>query len=341
MTNIKKDEKVNMKMLARMLNLSTATISKALRDSYEISAETKARVLEAATKLNYIPNPFASSLRNNRSKTIAIVLPEIADSFFSQAINGIETVVNEHQYHALIYLSHENYARELLMFSELNSGRVDGVLLSLSCETRDTAHISKVLNAGLPVVLFDRVCDDIPVVKIKTDDYESAYKATTHLLEQGCTAISLITIAGYPSMLEARASGYRQALLDHQVEPDSGNVVICANKYTAETTVSLKDHFQKYKPDGIVITVEHLATSAYLACKELQLSIPADMKMICFTNQLNAEILNPALSTIQQPAFEMGRQAAIALFRQLTGKETELTEMVLPSVLIARASTAR
>jgi len=338
MSDPKKSEKVTMKMLAIELGLSTATVSKALRDSYEISAETKARVIAAAGKLNYIPNPFASSLRNSRSHTIAIILPEIADSFFSQAINGIETIVSQYQYHALIYLTHESYQREVQLFTELNSGRVDGVLLSVSCETADTKHIQYLLDTGLPLVFFDRISKGLAAASVRTNDLESAYLATSHLLTQGCKRISLLTIDGFPAMLQSRAKGYKEALSDEKY-PLYSNILSCHSKYDADNINLIKQHIEEYHPDGLVITVEHLATSAYMACKELKLKIPAEIKIICFTNQLTASILQPPLSTVQQPAYEMGKQAAELLFQQLTGKQMSVQHRVLPSVLMIRESS--
>lgn len=340
MSDSKKNEKVNMKMLAAELGLSTATVSKALRDSYEISADTKNRVIAAARRLHYIPNPFASSLRNNRSHTIAIILPEIADSFFSQAINGIESIVSQHQYHALIYLTHESYQREVQMFDQLNSGRVDGVLLSISCETSDTTHIQNLLDTDLPVVLFDRVSEGLAAASVKTNDYDSAYQATLHLLTQGCKRISLLTINGFPAMLQLRAAGYQQALTDHKTDPQHSTILTCSSKSHEDNVALIKQHIKDNQPDGFVITVEHLATSAYLACKELEITIPDEIKVICFTNQPTASILQPPLSTVQQPAYEMGKQAAELLFQQLNGKQMNEQHLVLPSVLMIRTSSS-
>ncbi|HEY6505150.1 MAG TPA: LacI family DNA-binding transcriptional regulator, partial [Chitinophagaceae bacterium] len=169
------------KILATELNLSVATVSKALRDSYEISSETKQKVLALAKKLNYVPNPYASSLRKRVSKTIAVVLPEVADSFFSQAINGIESVAQDKGYHVLIYLTHESFVREEAILNEFQSGRVDGILISVSGETSHSDHIKEVIASGKPVVFFDRICEDVETARIVTDDLESSYKATNLL----------------------------------------------------------------------------------------------------------------------------------------------------------------
>lgn len=330
-----------MKTLAKVLNVSIATISKALRDSHDIGDETKQRVIETARLLHYVPNPYASSLRKRSSNTIAIVIPEIADSFFSQAINGIESIVDQEKYHALIYLTHDSYEREAQMFNDLTSGRVDGVLMSVASNTKDIKHIQDLQQMGVPIVFFDRVCEDIPTAKIKTDDFNSAYMATRHLLEQDCKNISLVTIEGYPSILQAREEGYKKALAEQGIKPNDNNVISCANKYTHDNIAFLKQHIDTVKPDGIIATVEHLATTTYLACEEMKLNIPDDIKVVCFTNQITASILNPPLTTVLQPAYEMGRKAAELLFRHLSGRpiQMERENIILPSKLVVRAST--
>jgi LacI family transcriptional regulator len=341
MTTGNKSDKVNMKTLARELNLSTATISKALRDSYDISPETKQRVLEAARRLNYVPNAYASSLRKQSSNTIAIIIPEIADSFFSQAINGIESVIAPKKYHALIYLTHDSYEREASMLDDLASGRVDGLIMSVASNTQDTSHIKTLQETGIPIVFFDRVCEDLTADKIVTDDFNSAHTAATHLLQAGCNNISLVTISGYPSILSAREQGYRKALADNGITSKDTGIVTCTNKYTNENVGIIKEHLRAMKPDGIIATVEHLATSTYIACDELKLQIPHDVKVVCFTNQITAAILNPPLTTILQPAYDMGKQAAEMLFGRLSGRLIEAEqELVMPSQLVARASTA-
>lgn len=336
-----KSNKVNMKTLAKVLNVSIATISKALRDSHDIGDETKQRVIETAKLLHYVPNPYASSLRKRSSNTIAIIIPEIADSFFSQAINGIESIVGQEKYHALIYLTHDSYEREAQMFADLSSGRVDGVLMSVASNTKDIRHIQDLQQAGVPVVFFDRVCEDIPTAKIKTDDFNSAYIATKHLLERGCKNISLVTIEGYPSILQAREGGYKKALDEYQVKSKDENIISCSNKYNQENIAVLTEHIASVKPDGIIATVEHLATTTYLACEELKLNIPDDIKVVCFTNQITAAILNPPLTTVLQPAYDMGRKAAELLFGHLAGKPIQLEKenITLPSKLVIRDST--
>src|SRR6266496_1963335 len=328
---------VKIRDLAKQLNLSVATISKALTDSHEISPETKQRVFELAKKLNYTPNPYASSLRKRSSKTIAVVLPEVADSFFSLAINGIESVAREKGYHVLIYLTHESFEREKAILNEFKSGRVDGILISVSEETTSSDHIKEVSSSAVPVVFFDRVCEDVKTAKVVTDDFESGYKATRHLAEQGCKKIIYLSVSGNLSINKYRMEGYRKALKDYGIK--EADTVYCGNNLD-ENYHTIKEVLKKKKrPDGIVASVEKLITPIYIACKELKLIIPGDIKLISFTNLQTALILDPPLSTITQPAFEMGKTAATILFKGIEKENFDLSKerIVIPSELAVRS----
>jgi LacI family transcriptional regulator len=330
---------LTIKILAKELKLSVATVSKALGDSHEISNETKQKVLSLAQKLNYIPNPYASSLRKRKSKTIAIVLPEVADSFFSLAINGIESVAREKGYHVLIYLTHESFEREKAILNEFKSGRVDGILISVSEETRSSDHIKEVSTEAIPVVFFDRICEDVKTAKVTTDDFESGYKATQHLAVQGCKKIIYLAVSADLSINKYRMEGYQKALKDYGVT--DADIVLCGNNLDENYHTIKEALTRKNRPDGIVASVEKLITPIYLACKEIKLTIPNDIKLISFTNLKTALILDPPLSTITQPAFEMGKTAATILFKGIEKENFDLSKerIVIPSVLVERSST--
>ena len=331
---------VKIKDLASQLNLSVATISKALKDSHEISPETKQKVLALAKKLNYTPNPYASSLRNRSSKTIAVVLPEVADSFFSIAINGIESVAHDKGYHVLIYLTHESFEREEAILKEFQSGRVDGILISVSGETVSSDHIKEVIAAGMPLVFFDRVCEDVETAKIITDDFESSYNATNHLINAGCKKIVYLSTSSALSINNKRMEGYMQALADNGVKKTSENIVSCTSDSAGNHKIIYDLLKKKNRPDGLIASVEKLTTPVYLACDQLELSIPEDVKVISFTNLQAALILTPTLTTVTQPAFEMGKTAATVLFKSLEKRNSNLKKeiTVIPSVLTIRNS---
>ena len=331
---------INIRQLAKELNLSIGTVSKALRNSHEISASTKEKVFALARQLNYVPNPYASSLRRKKSKTIGIVVPEIADSFFSLAIKGIESVAQGKGYHALVYLTEENFLREKSILKEFNSGRVDGVLMSISSETSSTTHIEELNDHNIPLVLFDRTADEITTTKITTDDFESSYKATQHLIKRGCKKIYYLSISKHLSINNKRILGFLKALSDFKIKGDK-NIIQCSNS-SKENNLILQKIFQSDKrPDGIIASVEKLTTPVYIACKELQINIPREVKIISFSNSEAAPILNPSLTTITQPAFEMGKKAATILFKAIEKKNYRMPNenIIISSSLIIREST--
>ena len=333
---------VNLKRLAKELNLAVSTVSRALSDSHDISIETKRKVINLAKELNYQPNPFARSLRKRNSKTIAIILPEIANNYFSLAINGIEEVAQENDYHVLIYLTHENHAKEASIIRHLLNGRVDGVLMSLSIETDDITHLQELQENNIPIVFFDRICDSINTVKITTNDYESGYSATSHLISNGCKKIAYLTFSGNLSIEQQRMKGYQDALTANDLLPADLYIVRC-NMNTKESYTKIKALFSGDKrPDGIFASVELLAILCYEVCAEMKINIPNDIKIIGFSNLRTASLLNPALTTITQPAFDMGKAAAKALFEALKKPQIPMENktIVLRSTLIERISTS-
>jgi LacI family transcriptional regulator len=329
---------INIKKLALELNLSAATVSRALRDSYEISAETKQKVWAMAKKLNYEPNPSASNLRSQKSKTIAVIIPEVANNFFSQAINGIEEIARKRDYHVLIYQTHENSETEMAFIQRLLSGRVDGILISISKETDDD-QLFKEITKEIPIIFFDRVFKDIDAVKITTDDYESTYNATLHLIDCGCKKIAYLMGLNNLETGKKRIDGYTAALHDNNIAYKN-ELVMADCTDDDENYQQIKKLLITEKPDGIISSIEELALPCYYACKDLKLNIPNDVKIISFSNLKTAPLLNPSLTTITQPAFEMGKEAATILFKILDKKYFESNEtLILESTLIKRGST--
>jgi LacI family transcriptional regulator len=332
---------VNIKKLAKILNISISTVSKALRDSHDISKDTKERVIALANELNYQPNPHASSLRKAKSKTIAVIIPEIANNYFSLAINGIESIAQEKGYHVLIYLTHESYLKEVALLKLLYGGRVDGVLISLSSTTKDYSHLHKLQETGLPLVFFDRVCEDFNTVSITTDDFESGYNATMHLVERGCKKIAHLMISKNLSIGYKRFMGYQKAIEGSGLVEDERLIIECTNDDESDFAL-IKNLLLEENPDGIFAAVERYAIFAYQACRELNIQIPQDVKIISFSNLQTASLLSPSLTTITQPAFQIGKQAATILFRALEEKRYQLKneKIVFASELIQRESTS-
>ena len=331
---------VTLKRLAEELNLSIATVSRALHDSHEVSAATKARVLELAAALQYEPNAYASSLRRNVSKTIGVVIPKVANHFFSLAINGIEEVARQSGYHVLIYLTHDSYAREVAIVRHLR-GRVDGLLLSVAAESQDFAHLRE-LHKHLPLVFFDRVCEELPAASVTTNDYASGYQATRHLLDAGCRRVAHLLISGNLSIGRHRMEGYRAALQDYGLPADDELIVRGVTDNAQNVTLIRELLLRRPDVDGIFASVERLAVSSYHVCRSLGRAIPGDVKIIGFSNLESVSLFEPPLSTVTQPAYEMGREAAIILMKLLEKKKAAPTvrHVVIDSVLHERASTA-
>jgi LacI family transcriptional regulator len=334
---------INLKQLAGHLGLASSTVSRAMRDSYEISPATRTRVQRMAQQLNYQPNPYAGSLRNNVSKTIGVILPEVDNHFFSLAINGIEEVAQQNGYHVLIYLTHDSEDKEKEVSKYLTSGRVDGVLLSLASGTRHVGHLENLKQVGLPIVQFDRVSERLNTATVTTDDFSSSYKATEHLIKAGCRSIAYLPVSEHLSIGSKRLQGHRAALQDHDLAYDAELTLKGGSGSTGSILANITQLLQR-RPDidGIFASVERLALSSYLACQNLGLSIPGAVKIVGFSNMEAAALLAPGLTTITQPAYEMGKEAARILFHSIVKHKPVLPtqSLELKSELIARASTA-
>ena len=195
-------ETYTIKDIARELGISTSTVSRALRGSYEINPETKRLVMECAERLNYRPNPIALSLKGSSSKALAVIVPQIANNFFSQAINGIEAIAYNRGYHVIIFQSQESYEREMANVQQAMSRKVDGLLMSLSSETSDVTHLQDVLDKNVPLVLFDRVSSELNVTKGVADNFGGAFAATEHLIRSGRRRIAHLTIQPWLSITQ-------------------------------------------------------------------------------------------------------------------------------------------
>ncbi|MFD2787713.1 LacI family DNA-binding transcriptional regulator [Hymenobacter rubripertinctus] len=333
---------VTLKQLAQELNLSIATVSRALQDSHEVSAETKERVRALAAELNYQPNAYASSLRRNISKTIGVVVPEVNNHFFSLAINGIEEVARQNDYHVLIYLTHDDYEREVAITQYLTGGRVDGLLMSVSSGSQDFSHLQSLQVSKPAIVFFDRVCQALNTANVTTNDYESGYLATEHLIKAGCRHIAHLLISGNLSIGRIRMQGYQAALAAHGLPFDEALVFDGAGP-DAENTARITELLRtRPEIDGMFASAERLAISSYLACEALGRAIPEQVKVISFSNLEVAALLAPALTTITQPAYEIGKEAASILLRAIEKKRPILPSqsVELKSTLVPRRSTA-
>ncbi|MHA4895853.1 LacI family DNA-binding transcriptional regulator [Pedobacter sp. PWIIR3] len=321
------------KQIAEALSVSISTVSRALSDSHEVSEETKRIVREYAKKINYHSNPIAVSLKKGRSNSIGVLLSDVASSFFSQVINGVESIAYEKGYHVIITQSHDAYDREVTNMGHLASRSVDGILVSMSSQTTDYKHITSLHERGLPIVFFDRILEEIETFKVTTDNFKSAFEATELLISKGYRNIGHLTNAPQLSITIERLEGYKAALIKHQIPFNEQLVKYCnhggRNPEEIETVISeLLD--PKLKADALLITSDRISTSALRELKRLG---KADqLTIIGFSNSDVIDLLSPGISFIRQRAFEMGQIAAGMLIKLIESKypvyefETRLLE---------------
>lgn len=309
------------KDIAKALNLSTSTVSRALRGGYEISEETKKIVLEYAEKINFQRNPIALSLRERRSYSIGVVVCEVANQFFSQAIDGIESIAYSKGYHVIISQTHDKYNREVINTEHLANRSVDGLLISLSAETKDYSHLIRLHQQGLPIVFFDRILDSIQTHKVTSNNQDGAFKATEFLIQKGCKRIAHLANASQLSITSERRMGYEDALQKHGIALDSSLVRYCehggSNKQEVEDAVKYFLNMPD-RPDAIFVASDRLSTGCLSALKKYNLK--NDILIAGFSNSDVVELLSPSLSAVRQPAFEMGRKAAEMLISLIESK---------------------
>jgi LacI family transcriptional regulator len=326
-TNRMKFETVTIKDIAKALGISTSTVSRALRGSYEINPETKQMVQEYAEKMNYRPNPVALSLKENRSRAIGVIVPEIANHFFSQAINGIDAMAYNCGYHVVIFQSHESYEREVANTEHLVSRRVDGLLVSLSNETDDVTHFRQLQEKGLPIVFFDRISAAIDTHKVVANNRDGAYQATKHLIEAGCRRIAHLTNASWVSISKERLEGYRAALQESGIPYDENYVRYChhGGMIQDEIEEAITQLIRlKQRPDALLSASDRLTTGCMSTLKKAGLRIPEDILLVGFTNLNVAELLHPSLTSVRQPAYEIGHAATELLIQLIESKKPVL-----------------
>jgi LacI family transcriptional regulator len=339
-----KFDTVTIKDIAKALNLSTSTVSRALRGSYEISAETKKQVLEYAEKINYRPNPIALSLKERRTRAIGVVVSEIANNFFSQAINGIESIAYNRGYHVIITQSHESMEREKVNVEHMASRGVDGLLVSLSSESVDITYLKDLHEKGMPIVFFDRVTDEIETHKVIADNYLGAFHATEHLIYQGYSKIAHITSSPYLSISKERLQGYREALEKHNIPFNESLVKYCnhGGMIVHEVEEALNNLFKsKQKPDALFTAGDRLTTVCFGLVKRMKQK--KEIGFTGFTNTQVGDLFSPSLTVVQQPAFDIGQTAIELLIHMIESKRpiTEFETRKLETNLVIRESSMK
>lgn len=334
-------QKITIKTIAKELGVSTSTVSKALKDSHEIGKETKDRIQAFANHYNYKPNSLALQLRSQKTKLIGVILPKIVHHFFSTVIKGIEFVANEKGYHIMVCFSNEDYKKEVETLKVLSNGSVDGLIVSIANETlenKDFNHFLELIDENIPLVLFDRVVDDISCDKVVVDDVGAGYKATKYLIRNGCEKIALITTPNHVNVGTLRRLGYEKALIESYIKTDRSLIIEIDEK--ADIKQQIEKVFEQ-NIDGLFAVNEIYAANAMRIAKEKGLHIPNDISIIGFTDGLISEYSSPSITTVAQHGFTMGKQAVELLIERIeNGKGSfQPKKIVISSDLKLREST--
>lgn len=335
--------KVTLKQIAKELDVSISTVSKSLRDSPEISEDTRLKVQAFAKLYNYKPNNIALSLKNKKTKTIGIIIPEIVHHFFATVISGIEQVANECGYNVIVCLSDESFDKEVINMEMLANGSTDGFIMSLSKETqqkKDFHHLQEVINQGMPVVLFDRISNEILCDKVIIDDQLAAYEATNFLISKGLKKIALLTTVDYVSVGKLRTDGYLNVLHDHGIEVDESLIIRIEDAEHCDEKIS--ELLKNQSVDAILAVNELFAVTAIKLAMSKGIKIPEDLSVVAFTDGIISKYSTPTITTISQNGIKMGRKAAEMLINRLELEDEDdehyRTE-IIETNLIIREST--
>ena len=336
--------KITLKHIARELEVSISTVSKALKNSEEISKDTKEKIQAFAKLYHYKPNNIAISLKNKRTKNIGVVIPDIVHHFFTTVFRGIEKYANEKGYNVIACISDESFDKEVINMEMLANGSIDGFIMALSAETQmknDFNHLKEITEQGIPLVLFDRVTDEITCDKVVLNDEQAAYDAVVKLIKNGRKRIALITTESYLNVSEKRALGYYRALSDHRMEIDDQLILRLPYQYQEEQ--QSEAFFANSKMDAVLCVNEIFAIRSMRHAKKCGYNIPEDISFIGFTDGILSKYANPSLTSVAQHGEKMGEIAAQMLIEKVEneveeGEETYRTE-VIASTLIEREST--
>ena len=329
-----------MKDMAKILGVSVPTVSRALKNSPEISSELCCKVRQLAKDMNYRPNPFAMSLRHNAPRTIGVIVPDIVTHFFSSIVKGIEETAIANGYFIIITTSSENYEHEKRNIENLVNMRVEGIIICLSQDTTDYSHLLALKDINMPVVLFDRTCLPDQFSNVIADGDVSARKATQHFIDNGSHRIAFIGGSNHLDIVKRRKHGYLEALRANKI-PIEKELVVCRKidykegKIATEQLLSLVD-----PPDAILAMNDTLAFAAMDVIKSHHLRIPDDIAIIGYTDEEHANYVEPKLSTVCHQTYKMGQSACELLLSQIKG-DTSIKQIIVPAQLQIRDSSIK
>jgi len=338
-----KSGQITIKDLARELGISPSTVSRALSGHPDISDATVKRVSELAEKYHYQPNAIALSLRSNKTKTIGVIIPEIAHFFFATVISGIEDLAAKHGYSVLLCHSNELYEREVQQAKAMFSHQVDGLLISISKQTSKFDHFKPFIDKKRPVIFFDRVPEGLEASTVTVEDEKGAFEAVEHLIEQGCRRIIHLAGPEHLSISILRKEGYIKALEKHGIPIDPELIIDCNHGAHLDEAVEIMSAVldKGIKFDGVFANNDLTAVGAIKAIKARGIKIPEQIAVIGYSNWQLAALVEPALSSVDQPGYKMGQIAAEMFFDQSKNPNKPLQHKVLETSVVVRASSLR
>jgi DNA-binding LacI/PurR family transcriptional regulator len=325
--------------VAKKLKISPSTVSRALNDHPDIKDETKEKVRKAAKELRYSPNTIAQSLKKSQTRTLGVLVPEIKHDFFSSAISGIEEVAYHSGYTIILCQSNESFEREVINTNLLIHQRVAGVIVSISQNTKSGEHFNDLLRRKIPLVFFDRACEGVRASRVEIDDYKSAFDAVTYLIERGYKKIAHFAGPKELGICSKRRNGYVDALKKKGL-PCLTEFIRYGGLHEQDGYTSMNYLIESNTiPDAIFAVNDPVAIGAYQRIREAKLKIPDDIAILGFSNNKITSMVDPQMTTVDQPSFEMGRKAAEILINTVENGLTEPENLVLDANLIIRDST--
>lgn len=328
--------------IARELNITASTVSRALQDHPRISEGTKKAVLKVAKRLNYQPNHIAAALRNGKSKIIGIIVPTTDRNFFATVIRGIEEVANKAKYNVMICQSNDDYEKEVATVEALLNARVDGIIASFAKGTENFDHFLKVKNKGIPLIMFDRSHLPLGVSHVVIDDYQASFNTVEHLIEQGCKRIAHFTSARKISIFKERLRGYKEAL-EHYGLPFDSKLVIESNLQLEDGRNGMTQLLLLPEPpDAVFSASAYSAMGAMQVLKENNIRIPDQVALAGFSNEPFTSFCDPPLTTVDQQSMRIGTAAADIFLEQINAGESFVAKkIVLTPELIIRQSSLK
>lgn len=332
---------ISLKDLANELGVSISTVSRALKNHPDISPEMTKKIQALAEERNYTPNPLAMGLLRQQTKMIGVIVPDINTHFYSSIISGIEKVAKEHGYFIVITSSNESMEKEVESVENLLKSRVEGFIVCLSQETTDFTHFEKLLKNEIPLVFFDRICEALKVPAVLANGQDATKKITKHFYENGCKRIAYISGPEHLNISQNRKVGYLNGLKECGLEYDENLLVHC-NLSPEDAKLATQKLLQlKNKPDAIFGVNDTIAFAAMKEIKKRGLKIPYDISLAGFTDEFHSTVVEPALTSVSHPTFQMGEEAANLFFESLEKGKIVHKRVMLPIDLVVRESSLR